>query len=242
MMNKLVLLATACALGIAACSHLRAPDDAQLTTLLVAQNANPTDANAPLDSRVIECLRAWSGDADLLKGLAVRYAGEDGKKSCRTTLDGRVADAQRNPDKFTFEEISAPKVVRRAIEMQEARRVAALADPSQRAIPAALTQPRPAPAPTTFAAADPSVDLGLAETRLEEAQTLCLQARQAATEPNASSGLKRFAGYCITPLRKLRTTLESSAKHGRSPEQLQSMANSADNIANVARGLLAEPR
>lgn len=239
-MMKLVPITALCALGVIACSQLREPDDAQLATLLQGDHANAADANAPLDSRTIECLRAWSGDADLLKGMAMRYAGEDGRKSCRTTLDGRVADAGRNPDRFTFAEISAPKVVRRAIELQQARRPAAVADTPTREIPAALRNPRPAR--TGFAAPDPNVDLGTAGARLQEAETLCLQTQQAAADPAADSGLKRFAGYCMGSLRKLRTTLEASARNGRTPEQLQSLADSADNIANVARELLAAPR
>lgn len=239
-MNKLLAVAALAALGLAACTQLRVPNDQELATLVSVQNASPDDADAPLDPRVIDCLRAWSGDAELLKGLAVRFAGEDGKKACRTTLDGRIADTARNPEKFTFEEISAPKVVRRAVEMYEARRVATMSDPARRQIPAALT--KPATGPTKFATPDPTVDLGLAGTRLLEAEALCQQAKQAATEPNAGSSLKRFAGFCTAPLRKLRTTLETSAKRGRASEQLEAMADSADNISKVAREVLSEPR
>ena len=240
-MMKLVPIAALCALGVIACSHLREPDDAQLATLLQGDHANAADANAPLDSRAIECLRAWSGDADLLKGMAMRYAGEDGRKSCRTTLDGRVADAGRNPDRFTFAEISAPKVVRRAIELQQARRLAAAGRHAQRGKfrPRCATLAPPGQDSrrrTRTSTSAPPVRV------CRKRKTLCLQTQQAAADPAADSGLKRFAGYCMGSLRKLRTTMEASARNGRTPEQLRSLADSADNIANVARELLAAPQ
>lgn len=237
-MNKLVLTAVLSTLAAAACSHVREPDDAQLANLLLGERANPLDANARLDVRVIECMRAWSGNADLLKGLAVRYAGEDGKKSCRTTLDGRLADSDRNPDKFRFADISAPKVVRRALEMQSVRRLATASTPPGN-IPPALLQPR---APLAFGKADPNVDLGLAGVRLKEAETLCQQAQQVSAAPDAESGLVRYARFCAGSLGKMRGTMEAAARHGRAPEQLQALADSADNMANTARDLLAAPK
>ena len=240
-MKKVFLVTALCGLGLAACSQLRVPDDTQLANLLQGERAKAGDDEAMLDQRAIECLRAWSGDAELLKGLPMRFAGEDGKQSCRTTLDTRITDAERNPDKFAFEDITAPKVVRRALELQEARRLA-----SQQSRPAARPAPaivqRSAQPERGLATPNPNVDLGLAGVRLQEAEALCLQTQQAAAEPGAHSDLKRFAKYCMGSLRKLRTTLETSAQRGRTQEQLEKLADSADNVANVARSVLAAPQ
>jgi len=238
-MNKLGLLALLCVLGATACSHLREPTDEQLAALLRSERADPADANALLDGNAIDCLRAWSGDKTLLQGLPVRVAGEDGQKECRGKLEGWVADAGRNPDKFSFEDVTAPKVVRRAIDLAESRRAAALADPSKRQVPAALGGASAAKAPQPLAPPDPTVNLGVAGTRLAEAEALCLQAQQAAATPEHKQ-IKRFADYCSGNLRNLRTAMEQAARAGQSAERLDQMAASADNIANVARNALAE--
>ncbi|GAA0711019.1 hypothetical protein [Dokdonella soli] len=236
-MNKIGLAAVLCAIGVAACMHLREPSDAQLATLLLGERANPADANAPLDTNAIDCLRAWSGDKELAKGLPVRIAGEDGMKSCRGKLDTWVADATRNPDKFRFDDVSAPKTVRRAMALQEARRLSAAANPAAREVPAALA--RPAAPPAALATPDPTVDLGVAGSRLQEAETLCQQTQQAAAKKDANAGLKSFAEFCAGNLSKLRATMEQSAHSGQGSERLDAIAASADNIANVARSVLA---
>jgi hypothetical protein len=241
-MNKLGLCTVIGMLCLtAACSRLREPTDAQLATLLTG--ASPAAANAPFDTMAVECLRSWSGDADLLKGLSMRVAGEDGQKTCRGKLDGLLADTARNPDKFSFEEVTAPKVVRRAMELQNARRLAAAAD-NRNQIPAALTgagagatAARP---PATLATPDPNVDLGVSGTELREAETLCTQAQQAAADPQAKSGVKRFAAFCAGNLRKLRNSMEQAARSGQGQERLSAIAVSAKNIANTARQVLAE--
>ena len=237
MMNKLGLAVLLGTFGIAACSHLREPGDEQLATLLRSEHATATDASAPLDANAIDCLKAWSGDADLLKGLSVRYSGEDGKAACRTHLDGWIADTTRNPAHFTFAEVSAPKTVRHAIQLLEARRLAALTDPAKRQIPPALLAPAHAPAPP--AAPDPSVDLGVAGTKLEEAETLCQQTQQAAADAQAAPNLKSFATYCGTNLRRVRTTMEQAARNGQGAARLDALAVSATNLGNAARNLLA---
>lgn len=242
-MKKLVLLFVACALGATACSHLREPTDAQLTTLLQKSEPALPGAGAMLDVRSLNCLRVWSGDAALLNGLAASVASDEGKTACRTTLDARLGDAARNPDKFTLAEVSAPKVVRRALALQQAQALANIANPASRAIPPALMhRAAPAPVPNTgspFEPADPAARLGLAGTQLHEAQDLCLQVQQAATAPNAKDNLKRFGAFCVNNLRRLQSTLERSAKNGRTDQQIAQMAVSAQNMATIARNLLA---
>lgn len=236
-MNKFLLVAITCALGATACSRLREPTDPQLANLLRSERASPADANAPLDGLAIECLRAWSGDSQLLKNLSMRSAGEDGRKACRTKLDGWIADAGRNPDKFTFAEVSAPGVVRRAMELQAARNAAAMSNAAAQRPPAALTNPAPAPAAR---APDPSVDLGAAGVALQEAETLCKEAGRKAAAPGVDQRLVRFAGYCTGSLAKLRGRMEQFARNGNTPS-LEALGKEAANNAETARNVLALP-
>lgn len=236
-MNKFLLVAITCVLGATACSRLREPTDPQLGNLLRSERAAPADANAPLDGLAIECLRAWSGDADLLRNLPMRSAGEDGRKTCRAKLDGWIADAGRNPDNFTFADISAPGVVRRAMELQAARSAAAMANAGARRPPATPPDTLPAQA---VPAPDPSVDLGVAGAALQEAETLCQQANQKAATPGANQRLVRFAAYCTTSMGKLRGRMQQFAKHGNKPA-LEALGQEASNSAQTAREVLALP-
>ena len=235
MMNKFALVTIACAFGMTACSQLREPADAQLATLLRSETANAMDASALLDSKAIDCMRAWSGNEKLLQNLPVSVVSVEGKKDCQGKLDGLLADGARNPAKFTFAELTAPKVVTRAIDLQEARRMAALANPEAHVPPAALTRPPE----TAFSKPDPSVDLGVAGARLSEAETLCQQVQKAAADSQANPRLQQFAGFCVGNLRQLRSSMQLSARNGRSPEELDKLATSATNLANIARDLLA---
>lgn len=237
MMNKFGLTMVACAFGVTACSQLREPTDTQLVTLLHSDRSSPADANALLDSKAIECLRAWSGNEKLLQNLPIGVVTEENKKTCHGKLDGLLADVARNPDHFNFAEVTAPKVVTRASDLQEARRMAALANPAAHVPPAALTQPIPAPA--AFATPDPTVDLGIPGVRLAEAETLCQKTQQAAADPKANPRLKSFAAFCVGNLRQLRSTMQMSARNGHSSESLDVMGTSANNVANIARDLLA---
>lgn len=243
-MKKPLCLALVCALAATACSHTREPTDAQLATFLQSNHAQP-GPKAPLDAHSVDCLRAWSDDADLLKGLSPTVTGEDGKKACRTTLDTRLADATRNPAKFTFADVTAPKVAARAVALQQARMLAEMADPAAREHqpPAAFTHPDaaappPLPAGSPFVARDPNVDLGLAGTRLHEAQDLCVQTQQAARAPGAKDALVRYAAFCVGNLRRLQMTLEMSARKGHT-EQLGKIGSSAEKMSTIARNLLA---
>lgn len=234
-MNRIFPVAVACVAGLAACTNLREPTDAQLTTFLRNEHSSVARLNASLDSSAIDCLRSWSGDAELLKGLAVRFAGEDGKKACRSTLDGWIANSARNPDKFSFEEMSAPKTVRHAIALQGASAAGSISESS--AIPPALM--RPAAAPVAMRPADPALDLGVAGMKLKEAEALCVQAQQAAAAPDAQKRLKSFSAFCSGNLSRLRSTLEQSARSGQTSAKLDELATSATNVANIARNLLA---
>lgn len=235
-MNKYVLVPLACTLALAACSQPRVPDDAQLTTLLQRPDVRASDRSS-IDALAVGCLRAWSGDAELAKGLSVLVAGEDGRKRCRARLDEWLADSTRNPAKFNFEEISAPAVAERAMDLL-ATRISAVPKPGSDEIPAALRKPGPVAKPRP---ADPNVDLGAAGAELAEAEALCLQTAQAGGAPGANNALQRFSQYCGRSLQRLRASMETAARAGRKPEQLESYAVTARNLANTARNLLAAP-
>ena len=235
-MKKHGLALFGCALGLAGCSQQRMPEDWQLVTLLKRANATAS-GNDAVAAQAVGCLRAWSGDAELAKGLSVLVAGEDGRKRCRERLDGWLADATRNPAKFTFEEVSTPDVARRAMTLLTAR-PSATPKPGTDEVPVALRKAGPVAKPRP---ADPNVDLGAAGAELAEAETLCVQAAQAAGAPGANRSLQRFAQYCGRSLQRLRASMETAARAGRKPEQLESYAVTARNLATNARELMAAP-
>lgn len=235
-MNRFAFALMAGTLGLAGCSSPRVPEDYQLSTLLQRDDAKAAGKRT-IDAQAVGCLRAWSGDAELAKGLSVLVAGEDGRKRCRERLEGWLADGTRNPAKFTFDEIATPDVARRAADLLAADR-AAVPTPGSGAIPPALRTPAPAAKPRP---ADPNVDLGAAGAELGEAEALCQQAVQAAKAPDARSGLRRYAPYCTGSLSRLRASMEALAKKGGSPEQMDAYASSARNLARTARELLAAP-
>ena len=238
-MTKLALLLSACLLGVAACSSGRVPDDAQLATLLRAERASPADPAAPLDALAVECLRAWSGDAELAKGLPARVTGEPARTACRTRVEGWLGDAARNPAKFTFEEVTTPEVARRARALQQAREIAAATNHAGRQVPPALARPTPRPQPMATPASN--VDLGAAGAELADAESLCQQAASAAAATGARSNLQRFARYCSSNLKRLRASMESVAKNGADDPRLEGYGKTARNLANAARNLLAAP-
>lgn len=235
-MNKYGLALLGCTLGFAGCSAPRVPEDWQLTALLQRDDANAPGKQA-IDGQAVGCLRAWSGDAELAKGLSVLVAGEDGRKRCRERLEAWIADETRNPAKFTFEEVSAPDSARRAMNLLESDR-SAVQRPGSGEIPAALRTPAPIAKPR---AADPGVDLGASGAELAEAEALCQQAAQAASAPDANAALRRFAPYCSKSLSRLRGSMEALAKKGGTPAQLEGYASTARNLANTAREILSAP-
>jgi hypothetical protein len=239
-MTKLALLLCACLLGVAACSNDRVPDDAQLATLLRAERASPADPAAPLDALAVECLRAWSGDAELAEGLPPRVTGEPARTACRTRVQGWLGDQGRNPANFTFEEVSTPEVARRARALQQAREIAAATNPGSRQVPPALARPASRPqAPMATPASN--VDMGAAGAELADAESMCQQAAAAAAAQGARSNLQRFAKYCSSNLKRLRASMESVAKKGADDPRLEGYGKTARNLANTARNLLAAP-
>ena len=236
-----VALAAACMAGMAACSRTHTPTDEQLTQLLRAERAKPDDPRAPLDGSAVNCLRAWSGDIELSGALPPSSSDEAAKTTCRQRLDGWLADATRNPDKLKFEDVSAPPSVRRAMAL--------LAD--HRAFPAAMTRP-PAPSqrppvapmpPAAPAAAEPA-DLNDALTAVNELDTLCQKAKQAASgDPSQASrtahNIARYASYCDQRIEQMRTRISSLQQNGN-PQQVAMMVKNAQRTLAVARQIAAQ--
>lgn len=222
-------------LGITACSQ-REPSDAQLAMLLGTGKPGVADVSGQLDVQSIDCLRSLSGDAELAKNLPADIAGEGGKRACPHLLESRLSDAQRNPAQLKLDEVTPPKVVRRALALQSARRLAALDGPNAHQPPPALANAAPA---LPAAADDPSVDLGASGEKLKEAENLCqeVQRRLAAKD---DIRLRGFANYCGTALKRARSSMVAVAKKGNTVS-LEAMGTTAGNIATNAKRLLDSP-
>lgn len=232
-MTKIRMGVLFCVLGVAACSK-HEPTDAQLMTLLQADHGVAASVKK-LDAGAVTCLRAWSGDAELTSGLATGQVSEDGKKTCRVRIDQWIADSERNPEHFAFDDIAVPSVVRRVFAMQKAEQVAMLKGNEQ--VPPGLMAPAPAPV-VKMRAPNPNVDLGAAGAKLEEAETLCTQVQQAAVGAAPGSGVVRFGAYCAGALGKLRGAMEGVASGGEM-SKLDMMEQNAENLSNTARKVLA---
>jgi hypothetical protein len=238
-MNARVLLSSLLVLAATACSHPREPDDTQLATLLRSERATANPATAPLDANAVSCLRAWTGDAALGAGLPPALSGEPGRKACRKQLEAWLADTTRNPAGFTFAEVDAVPVVKRAQALERERSLAALARTPQ-AVPPALAKRMDAP-PRGPATAAPGVDLGVAGADLERAEDLCRQAQQKAAAPDTNPRVASFARFCGNNLRQARASLEAAARAGADPQRMNALAAGARNMANVASNVLALP-
>ncbi|MDR2013953.1 MAG: hypothetical protein LBQ20_13200 [Rhodanobacter sp.] len=238
-MNKLVFAAAICTVGLGACSQLREPTDQQLTSLLRV-DAVTAGGSALLDSEAIDCLRALSGDKDLLKGLSAHIAGETGMKSCRTRLEGMVAEATRNPAKLRLADFSAPKIVRRAMALQVSRMNARVEQPP--APVAAIPPPDAAPDPIPVSAPTApvsNVDMGSSSATLKNAEDLCGQAKEAAAQADATSDLKNFAASCAANIGMIRTYMQRAANNNDS-ERLGNLTSSVENIIKAGHEAMGQ--
>ena len=215
------LAVTALAGTLAACHHAKAPTDAELTSLLRIQNSQPTDPRAPIDPSAVDCLRAWSGDADLAKPLSASWTDAT-KKTCRQRIDGWIADAVRNPDKLAFEDVSAPPAVRQAIALLQQHRAAAAALPASSDLPPPMMmRQNPNPAAPPVMPKGP-VDVSAAAAGLNELDGLCKQAKDAAASGNAAP-IGRYAPMCdkrIALMRERVNQLQTNGGTSREAEML----------------------
>jgi hypothetical protein len=236
--KKFAFAVVAGVFALAACSH-REPTDAQLGSLLQIERAEPGDPNPPFDSALLTCLRAWSGDVGLLTGLPIGVASDEGKKACRAKVDARVADPAHNPDKFTFEEISTPSVVKRAMTLAAARRIAAINSASTRPPPGAFgkpAQPPVPPHPVEQPPVGPPVELGLAGVTLKESEAMCQQLQQMAAT-SADLAVKNYGVSCGNSLKRTRDAMEAAAARGDSAK-IDNYEKTLVRYSSVARALL----
>lgn len=222
-----VLAVTALAAGtLAACHHAKAPSDAQLTNLLRVERAQPNDPAAPIDPAAVDCLRAWSGDADLAKPLPAAATADAFKKGCRQRIDGWIANATRNPDKLAFDDVSAPASVRQAIALlQQHRSTAALPTKSDQPPAMMMRQNAMAPAPAPTLPTGP-VDVSSATAGLNELDGLCKQAKDAAAA-GSNAPIARYAPMCDRRIAQLRERVNQLSTNGGTSREAE-MVN--DNV------------
>jgi hypothetical protein len=226
-----VALAAACIGGMTACNRTHTLNDVQLTQLLHSERSSATDPRAPLDPPAVECLRAWSGDIELSGALSPAATSEAGKTACRQRIDGWIADATRNPDKVRFEDASAPASVRRA--------VALLADHRQAfapRLPSAMDKPPAAlvgNAPPTPADTGP-VDLTAAVAAVNELDSLCRKAKQAAASGDTTQPISRYASFCDKRIEQLRTRM-SMIQHNGNARQAQMLSDNVQRTLEMAQ-------
>jgi hypothetical protein len=234
----LAVLAAACLGGMAACQRTHVPSDAQLTRLLHVERASATDAGAPLDASAVECLKAWSGDVEMVASLPPSMTGDPAKQACRKRVDGWIADATRNPDKIGFDDVAAPASVRRAMALlaeHRANLAQSMPAPSDQP-PRALVTPNAVP--TAPAAPDGPIDLGAASAAVDELDTLCQKATQAAASGDTSQPLSRYASYCPKRIEQLRARISVIQQHGNS-QQAKVLTDNVQRTLVMARQIAA---
>lgn len=232
------VLAAACIAGLAACHGTRELSDLQLTQLLRTERASATDPRAPLDAGAVNCLKAWSGDANLTGGLQPASTSEAAKTACKQRIDGWIADAGRNPDKVRFDELAAPPSVRRAEALMiDHRSIAALPSGSDRP-PAALMPAKPAPMPPPLNSTGTvgAIDVADATAAVNELDALCQQAKQQAASQDPAQPLARYAGYCDKRVQQLRSRITVAANSGNE-RQVKVVTENAQRVLAVGRQL-----
>lgn len=236
------IVAMFCAVVCLAACGKRMPTDEQLGQLLRAESASASPG-AGIDHDAVTCLRAWSGDVELRGHLSADAVSEASKADCRKRLEAWIADRGRNPAAFRFEDISAPPVVRKVVELQQAaRRGKADADlppmGGGAVVPPALSRQvakGPVAAP---AEAAPPVDLGEVGVRLRDAESACEKVEHAVasglSDPNAAA----FARSCGPNLRTLRGAMENAVR-GNDSKRLEQLSMRMDSLTNKAIDILA---
>ena len=228
-MKKFNLIVMACSLGLTACTG-REPSNVELTTLLHDQGASATDANAPLDASAVMCLRSWSGDSELTKNLPAAANMDASKGKCRSRLDGWIADADRNPSKLDFAQVSTPAATRRAMTLLVAR---GGADASVDAAQATVAPPAPASPPPVAVDAGPAPDI---ETVLAQAGEVCQKAKELMASGTQDGRLQRYADFCGNNLSQTRAKVDQVKLSGDSA-QLEQLARSMDKMVSTGRAL-----
>jgi hypothetical protein len=233
-----VLAAAALAAGtLAACHRAAAPTDAQLTNLLRVPSAQPNDPRAPLDTVSVDCLRAWSGDADLAKGLSAGMGSETIKKTCRQRVDNWIADASRNPDKLAFADVSTPAAVRQAMALLQQHRGSATAVPSKgdQPPPMMMRQGAASGAPAPMLPKGP-VDMSSAARELTELDGLCRQAKDAAAA-KSTAPMARYAPMCDRRIAQLRERVTQLQANGGTTREAELVSDNVHRMLTFGRKL-----
>jgi hypothetical protein len=230
----------AAGLGLAACHGSRTPTDTQLTQLLHTDRAPANDPKAPLDAAAVNCLRAWSGDVELNSALPPSASGEAVKQSCKTRLDGWIADATRNPDKIAFEDVSKPPAVKRAMALLASNNPLAAMAPK---MPGQNEPPPPALMPGGAPQSAPAVNqapIDMTETiaNVDELEGLCKKAKEAAASADTTQPLARYASYCDKRIEQMRSRIAFLQQRGNS-QQAKMMADNVRRTLEVGRQLAA---
>ena len=213
-------------LALSACSQ-RAPDDAQLVTLLHAGGlTSATGTSRPLDAIAVQCLSAHAGDASLTRDLPPAALTDAAKSQCRRRLDLWLADTSRNPDKFTFAEVATPPVAARALQLYLANGGIPLAQAPAAAPPASTPAPgteAPAASPAANAAppaeaAEPEPPMPDTISALAEADNICRDVQAATAQGPFNARLSRYAEGCAAMLRSTRDQVAQLQQQGRNDE------------------------
>lgn len=231
-MNKLSLIAIAGSLLLAACAG-REPTNAELTTLLHRADASVTDANAPLDAAAVICLRSWSGDSALTKGLAAAANMDAAKGACRSRLDGWLADATRNPSKLDFAQVSTPAATRRAMDLLAARGGSNDTGASANEAPPTVVAPAAAKPAEADPDAGPAPDI---DAVLVEADTVCQKAKELIHSGSKDGRLQRYADFCSGNLTDSRNQV-AQLKLNADAAGIEQLARKMDKMVSTGRAL-----
>ena len=223
---------------LAACHRGAAPTDAQLTTLLRSPSAQAADPRAPIDPVAVDCLRAWSGDADLTKTLSAVAAGDNVKKACRVRVETWIADAARNPGKLAFEDISAPPVVRQAVALMQQHRANGVLPAKTDQPPAMMMRQTPAAPPPTLPKGP--VDVTSAVAGLNELDGLCKQAKDAAAA-GSNAPIARYAPMCDRRVALMRERVGQLQTNGGTSREAEMINDNVHRMLMFGRQLAATP-
>ena len=229
-MNKFATLAAACAVALAACGT-HEPTNEELTTLLHREGTPAGDANAALDAPAVMCLRTWSGDTTLTATLPPAVLADSAKGRCRARLDGWIADAARNPGKFEFDDVSKPDVVKRAMNLLDAR-----TDPKTLAVRKAAEEPRQHARVAADAGPPPDID-----TALTAATTTCQKAKDITATNKQDMRLYRYAEFCDKNIADTRAQVTQLKLEG-STAKIEQIAKRVDHMTKAGDRLIGNPQ
>jgi hypothetical protein len=227
----IVVLGALCVAGVAACHHAKDINDIALTRLLRTERSIPNDPQAPIDAGAAECLRAWSGDAELAKTVPPVAASDAAKATCRQKIDRWIADAARNPDKIAFSDLAAPETVRKVAALLNQHRLARLPAGNDRP-PSALMQPGAPGQPMQPVQPATPADFETAKTAVKALEALCDQSKQQSAA-GSNAPLARYAMYCDKRIERLSSRITDLQTTGANTRQVQMLTESVQRLLEI---------